>query len=175
MPQSRIRKHCPSFLLPLFLAAVCALATPIAKAQVTLTEVSSTEWDASNGILSFKYDPTTGNVTSLSVTINGTTTPWLDTTNESPFGHSVGFYPLYSYNNGSSYGAFTSSYHLNGYLDIWNTKADIPGTDPLEIENHYVIRANDAGIHYYQVLRHFSGDGAASPTPFPPTHTSTTW
>jgi hypothetical protein len=162
MPQSRIRKHCPSFLLPLFLAAVCALATPIAKAQVTLTEVSSTEWDASNGILSFKYDPTTGNVTSLSVTINGTTTPWLDTTNESPFGHSVGFYPLYSYNNGSSYGAFTSSYHLNGYLDIWNTKADIPGTDPLEIENHYVIRANDAGIHYYQVLRHFSGDGAAS-------------
>jgi hypothetical protein len=155
------RKHFASRILLLCLTAVCALAVTQARAQVTLTEVSSTQWTASNGILTFDFNPTNGGLSNLSVTINGTTTNWLEP-GESPFGHAVAFYPLNGYSNVTQSGPTTSAYHLNGYLDIWSTKADLPGKDPLEIENHWVIRANDPGIHFYQILRHFSGDGATA-------------
>ena len=143
------------------MAAVCALATLPARAQVTLTEVSSTEWVASNGIVTFDFNPTTGGLSNLSTIINGTTTNWLEP-GMSPFGHAVAFYPLNGYSNRTAQGATTSNYHLNGYLDIWSTKADIPGSDPLEIENHWVLEANDPGVHFYQILRHFAGDGATA-------------
>jgi hypothetical protein len=147
-------------VLLLCLAVVCGLAALPARAQVSLTVVSSTQWTASNGLLSFDFDPTSGGFSNLSVTLNGTTTSWL-VPGTSPFGHAVMLYPLNGYSNATATGATTSSYHLvSGYLDIWSTKADIPGSDPLEIENHWVIRPNDTGIHFYQILRHFAGDGA---------------
>jgi len=137
-----------------------ALAGQFAHA-VTITEKSSTEWDITTDTLSFALNPTNSNISNLEVTLNGVKTNWLDTSyGDSPFGHAVGFYPLNGYSGATKTGATTAGYHLNGYLDMWITKADIPGSDPLEVENHFVVRDGDPGIHFYQVLRHFSGDGA---------------
>ena len=142
------------------LAATCAFASQSLHA-VTITEKSSTEWDVSTDTLSFALNPTNSNISNLYVTLNGVKTNWLDTSlGDSPFGHAVGFYPLNGYSNATGTGPTTAGYHLNGYLDMWVTKADLPGTDPLEIENHFVVRDGDPGIHFYQILRHFSGDGA---------------
>jgi len=141
--------------------AAWAWATPPAQA-VTLTQVSSTEWDANNGIISLSMNPQTFNITALKVTLNGTTTDWMDASYPSPFGHAIMFYDLYSYNNPSGIrGTTTSGYHLaGGYLDMWVDKPHIPGTDPLDVENHWVIRDGDPSIHFYQVLRHTAADAA---------------
>jgi len=145
------------------LAAACVLATRPAEA-VTLTENSTTEWVASNGIVTFSVDPQTFNIFKLSVTLNGTTTNWMDGNYTCPFGHAIELYSIYSYDNPSGIrGNTTASYHLSGsYLDIWVDKPNIPGTDPLDVENHWVIRDGDPGIHFYQVLRHTAADAATN-------------
>jgi hypothetical protein len=129
---------------------------------LTLTKVSSTEWDASNGIVSFQFNPTNFSVSNLKVIINGVTTNFLDpTTGASPFGHAIGLYNLGGASNVTAAGPSSANYYNNGtYLDMWSTFADAPGTDPLEVENHWVIRVGDLGMHFYQVLRHRAYDGA---------------
>jgi hypothetical protein len=145
------------------LAVLSLAAVPLAHA-VSLTQVSSTEWAATNGIVSYSINPTNGTIFKLSTTIAGHTTNWMDANYPCPFGHAIMLYNISGgYTNHTANGPITPNYHLAGsYLDVWLTKAHIVGTDPLEIENHWVIRDNDPGIHFYQILRHVSTDGATS-------------
>jgi hypothetical protein len=148
-----------------FLIALLSMAvfSPQASQAVTLTQTSSTEWKASNGIISYSINPTNGTIFKLSTLINGVTTDWMNQSYPSPFGHAIELYNICGYSNNSGGGTNTANYHLNGgYLDLWITKAHAAGSDPLEIENHWVIRDTDPGIHFYQILRHVASDGATS-------------
>lgn len=131
---------------------------------VTLTQLSSTEWAVSNGLVSFSVNPTSFDITKLHTSINGVTTNWMDASSPSPFGHAVQFYNLYSYDNPSGVrGTSVAGYRLqDGYLDIWVDKPNIAGIDPLGVENHWVIRDGDPTIHFYQILRHTAADAATT-------------
>jgi hypothetical protein len=152
-------------VLLLLLALVGALAsTPGARAQITFTELNSTTWNCSNGIVTFTLNPTNFNVTALSTTIAGATTNWLDSAYPSPFGHAIGLYNLYSYANTSgTTGPIVPGFHQTGtYLDVWSEKQNIAGKDPLDVENHWIIFVNDPAMHFYQVVRHTAADAATN-------------
>jgi hypothetical protein len=139
----------------------------IAATILSLTKVNSTEWDITNGILSFNFNPTSFGMTNLQVTLNGVTTAWLDPSfGVSPFGHAIGFYNLASYANPlNGRGPVTANYaQTANYIDVWITKANLTGAtpDPLEIEYHWIVRIGDPGVHYYQVLRHRAVDPATN-------------
>ena len=147
--------------------AMGCFAVSQATATITFTQNSSTQWTAGNGIVTLTVNPTTGGITSLYTLLNGVSTNWLDPnypcTVGVPDSHAVALYNLHAYSNATATGPITCNYHTSaGYVDIWATKADIPGSDPLEIEDHWVLKDNDPGVHWYQVLRHRSGDGATS-------------
>lgn len=144
-------------------AAACLAYLPTLRA-VTFTQVSATEWTASNGLIAVSMNPTNGNISKLSTTLNGVTTNWMDPASPSPFGHAIMFYDLYSYANPSgTRGPLLNGFHQSSsYVDMWVTKTHISGTDPLEVENHWIIHDGDPGIHFYQVLRHAADDAATN-------------
>ncbi|MDR3745766.1 MAG: choice-of-anchor D domain-containing protein [Acidobacteriaceae bacterium] len=135
---------------------------------LSLTKVSSTEWDIANGPLAFQFNPTNFSIANLKVTLNGVTTNFLDATagspvGYSPFGHTIGLYNLYSETGATATGATTANYvQTANYIDVWTLKSNIVGTDPLAVENHWIIRLGDPGLHFYQVLRHTAADGVTS-------------
>lgn len=144
---------------------VTSAAAKLTVAQgVIFTQTSGTAWTASNGLISATMDPTKGSISGLTTTINGASTNWLDPANGSPYGHAIGFYDLLVYaNNGFPATKSVPSFSSTGaYVDMWVDKPTTPGGDPLDIENHWVIRAGDQGIHYYQVIRHGATDGATN-------------
>jgi hypothetical protein len=117
--------------------------------------------------VAFTMDPQNSYITALTVSLNGTSTNWLNASlGLSPMGHAVMLYPLYSYDNPSSVtGTNVGSYSMSpdhDYIDIWVNKPNIPGSDPLAVENHWVLRVADQGMHFYQVLRHTASDAATN-------------
>jgi hypothetical protein len=144
----------PKPWLHVIFVALVTSALP-SRAQITLNQISSSDWQISNGALTVDWLPSGGRIFS----IHWTAFPnqeLIDQTNRDSHGPK-GFYMD---NAGSIGGAVTPGYYLdpNGtYIDFWVAhQADT--TSPFTWSWHDVMFANDPGIHVYFALDHGPGD-----------------
>jgi hypothetical protein len=142
-------------IMAIALAATCARA----QSPITIDTTSNpTFWLISNGALTVHFRTGDGRISSIQ---------WnafpgvelIDVTNQDHNGPK-GFYMD---NAGVGFGTVTPGYFLdpNGsYIDFWLTHA-VDCTNPVTYTQHYILFANDPGIHIYLSLDHGPGDPPA--------------
>ena len=132
-------------------------------AGLTINTSNSSEWTATNGIVSLGMNTGSGAINQLSVTLNGTTTNIFNTANTPPDDAGPQLYGEYDGPSGILYGSTTANYQLdpNGYLDIWTTVAPSSTSDNFGIQTHWVLAPNSPDIYMYAVFTH-SATAAAS-------------
>jgi hypothetical protein len=141
------------------LAAFTLGAAPFARAQLSLTVNSATDWQIKNGALTLDWDSTAGNI--WSVVLNGHTDNLIDTTQTQGDGRPKG---LYMDNSGSiGGGATTTGSHLDQghYLDWWISTAS-SSSGAMSITRHFIVFPNDPGVHVYVIFGHSATDIAGS-------------
>jgi hypothetical protein len=134
-------------------AAVTANLAQLARAAISINEVSSTDWTISNGDLSVVFNPSGSNITSLEFA--GTTTNLLDPSDSQ-------LYPEFA---GTPFGSgtMTASYQQTAnYIDFWTTTQSNGTTNPITYSFHYVMFNDDPDVVVYEVLNHASTDPATS-------------
>ncbi|HSU19206.1 MAG TPA: polysaccharide lyase family protein [Acidobacteriaceae bacterium] len=146
-------------------AALAALAVSPALAQmtgpspITIDTSSSTDWKISNGVLTVDWLPNDGRIFSM----HWSAFPnqeLIDQTNRSKAG-AKGFYMD---NAGLGTNTPTNSYYVdpNGqYVDWWMTEP-ASATNAFTWSQHYIMFANDPGVHIYFTLDHGAGNVAGS-------------
>jgi len=144
-------------------AAAAATLTASAFADVTINTSNSSEWTASNGVVSFGMNTSSGAINQLSVTLNGSVVNMLSTSGNAPGQSTQQLYGEYDGPSGILYGSNTPNYQLdpNGYLDIWTTTAPSSTTDNFGIQTHWVLTPNSPSLYMYSVFTH-SATAAAS-------------
>ncbi len=144
---------------PAAAALLLFAASPRAKAQLSITQHSSTDWTVANGAITLDWDSTAGNI--WKVVLAGHTDDLVDTTQTQGDGNPKG---LYMDNTGSiGGGTTTTGYHLDQghYLDWWiQTTSSSSGA--MGIARHFVVFPNDPGVHAYVVFTHSATDIAGS-------------
>ncbi|MBO0911967.1 MAG: hypothetical protein J2P13_09255, partial [Acidobacteria bacterium] len=136
-------------------AALLAAAAVWSNAQVTINQISATDWEISNGVLTVHWLPTGGRIFS----IHWAAFPDQELIDQTNRDH-IGPKGFYMDNAGDIGGAVTPGYYVdpNGaFIDFWVAhQAD--SVSPFSWSWHDVMFANDPGIHVYFVLDHGPGD-----------------
>jgi hypothetical protein len=141
------------------LAAILISASFSANAAITIDTSSSTDWKIGNGVLTVDWRPGDGRIFSM----HWAAFPQqelIDQTNRDRNGPK-GFY-MDNVGPGSS--TPSNNYYLDPlgqYVDWW-VQFPSSSTNPFTWSQHYVLFANDPGIHIYFVLNHAAGDAAGS-------------
>ena len=141
----------------LFTAVVAAFgAIPsLSKAQVSLTENSSTNWTIANGDITVVFDPSAEDVTSVKLGVGGGASPNLASELDQEFA-------------GTPFGSGTETFNSqvgpnNSYVDVWTNVASTgTSTNPITYAFHYVVFANDPTVYCYEALSHAATDPATS-------------
>jgi autotransporter-associated beta strand protein len=137
------------------LAAVAAagLSCKTAYAQITINQVSGTDWKVSNGALNIVFNPSGSNITSLMVA--GSSQQLLQPGDDQ-------IYDELS-KSGLGSGTTTSNYQLsaNNYIDLYTTTQS-NSTNPFTYQIHYVLFNNSPSIQMYEVVQHSATDIAGS-------------
>jgi hypothetical protein len=146
-------------------AALALLALPLAQAQIsgtspiTIDTSNSVDWKISNGVLTVDWLPNDGRIFS----IHWSAFPnqeIIDQTNRSKAGPK-GFYMD---NAGLGSNTPVNDYYADPqgrYIDWWMTEP-ASATNAFTWSQHYLMFANDPGIHIYFTLDHGAGDAAGS-------------
>jgi hypothetical protein len=147
----------------LAVAGLAMLAVPLAKAQtsgpISIDTSNSTDWKISNGVLTVDWLPNDGRIFSMhwSAFPNQEI---IDQTNRSKAG-AKGFYMD---NAGLGFSTPANDYYLDPqghYIDWWMTER-ATSTNAFTWSQHYLMFANDPGVHIYFTLDHGAGDVAGS-------------
>jgi len=148
------------------LAVALGLVAMEARAQLSLTENSSTEWTATNGTITALFNPAAGEI--YDIYLNAYSgDDLMDTTQTGGDGNPKG---LYMDNDGTcmssgigSSAAPTANYHLDSghYLDWWITWAAESGC-PFTISLHYVLFPSDPTVWTYYVTTYDSAYGSGN-------------
>jgi hypothetical protein len=145
-----------------FKLAVAACGGSLASAafgQVTLNQISNSNWTITDDGVTAVFSPTGEEITNI--TLNGSGDLLR------PGGGTSG--SLDQEFAGTPFGAgaqtFNSQVGAGGsYVDVWTTVADTPGStvNPFTYAFHYVMFANDPTIYTYETFSHANGDIASS-------------
>lgn len=152
-------KLTPKWHSGILCAVLLAASAVSTTAQITIDQISTTDWEISNGVLTVHWLPNDGRIFSIH---------WaafpdqeiIDQTNTDSHGPK-GFYMD---NVGPGGGTPTNNFYLdpNGkYIDWWVTYPP-SSSNPFTWSHHRVLFANDPGIHVYFTLDHGPGDVAGS-------------
>jgi len=125
---------------------------------ITLNTNSATAWTIGTGAINLTWNSTTGNV--VSVQLAGTSDQLVDTTTTSSNGQPDG---LYMDNVGLGGATPTAGYKQvgNEYLDFWITYPS-SSTNAFTWSEHFIVTANDPGLHVYFTTAHSATDVAGS-------------
>ncbi|MGH9404105.1 MAG: polysaccharide lyase family protein [Terriglobia bacterium] len=135
-------------------ALAIALASAVAaRAAITLDTTNAADWKISNGALTVDWNSQRGNI--FSMHLAGTPDDLIDVTNTSR-GQPKG---LYMDNTGLGGGATTAGFYQFGdrYIDWWITTAS-NSKNPFTYSEHFILTANDPGLHVYFVADHGASD-----------------
>jgi hypothetical protein len=152
-------------LFALAAAGLALLAFPSVHAQtlgpspITIDTSSSTDWKISNGVLTVDWLPNDGRIFSMHWSVFPDQ-EIIDQTNRSKAGPK-GFYMD---NAGLGSNTPSNNYYLDPrgrYIDWWITEP-ASATNAFTWSQHYLMFANDPGIHIYFTLDHGPGDIAGS-------------
>lgn len=137
------------------------LRATAAASTITIDTTKATDWKISNGVLSIDFNSTYGRIQGLTM---GGSAQLVDTTNTD----SKGAKGFYMDNSGFGSVTGTANYDLepaNGstpaYLDWWITYPS-SSSNAYTYTMHWVITADDPGIHVYFVANHATSDIAGS-------------
>jgi hypothetical protein len=142
-------------------ALLLGLASPQARAQLSLTETSSTDWHITNGTLTMDFNPAGGEIWSMYLNAFSSDN-LVDLTQTGGDGHPKG---LYMDNDGTcmtqgigSSATPTANYHLDSghYLDWW-ISWPAGSSCGMTLTLHYVLFPNDPTVWTYYVANHASG------------------
>ena len=132
-------------------------------ATITIDTTDPTDWKIANGVFNIDFDPTHANI--YSMTIASTGDQLVDTTTLDSNGRPKGFYmdnagfgtpagvPGYSNVPGDGF--------MPAYLDWWVTFPS-SSTNAYTYTMHWIVTANDPGLHVYFVANHAASDIAGS-------------
>ena len=159
---SRNRKLSAPWALSLAAAATLAGLHSRCSAQISINQVSGTDWKIANGDLNVVFNPVNDNLTSIAIGSSGN----LLNPNNSQ---------LYQEYAGTPFGAGTQTpnYQIgpNGsYIDFWTTTqsqgyaTNSSGgyINPITYSFHYVLFNDDPDVVCYEVLNHASTDPPTS-------------
>lgn len=143
----------------LLLMSVLAAAPFVAHAAnpaLTIDTTNPIDWKISNGALAVDWNSISGHI--FSMHLSGYSDDLVDVTNTSG-GQPKG---LYMDNTGLGPGTASSNYQLGGdYIDWWITIAS-GVSNPFTYSQHFILRANDPGVHAYFVVNHGANDIAGN-------------
>ncbi len=148
-------------LLSLLVAMLFGSALQLCHAQLTLTEVSASDWKITNGALTMDFNPAGGEIWSMFLNTFPSDN-LVDLTQTGGDGHPKG---LYMDNDGTcqSQGIGSSStpaanFHLNSghYLDWW-ISWPTGSSCTMTLTLHYVVFPNDPTVWTYYVANHAAG------------------
>ncbi len=147
------------FVLALVLAATFAALVETAQAApVTITKSSNTDWSISNGLISFVFDPSSDNVTSVQLGSGGGASANLLDPSTSELDEEFAGTPFGS--GPQTFGSLTGT--NSSYEDVWTTTASSGTANPITYSFHYLVYANDPTIYCYEVLNHAATDPATN-------------
>lgn len=131
--------------------------------NITIDTTDSTDWKIANGVFNIDFDPTHGNIFSMTVTATGD--QLVDTTTLGSNGRPKGFY-MDNAGFGTpagvpGYSNEPASGPMPAYLDWWVTYPS-SSTNAYTYTMHWVVTANDPGLHVYFVANHSASDIAGS-------------
>ncbi|MGD0769617.1 MAG: polysaccharide lyase family protein [Tepidisphaeraceae bacterium] len=142
------RRFCSRSLL---LAATSGLLAARAHAQITISQVSNSEWDIGNGDLSVVFNPSGDNITSLAIGASGNVLQ-------------PGKSEIYQETDSTGFGPGAQTYgyqQTSNYIDFWTSTASTGTTvNPITYSYHYVMFNDDPDIICYEVLNHSATDPA---------------
>jgi hypothetical protein len=129
--------------------------------SITIDTTTATDWKISNGVLSIDFNSTYGRIQGLTM---GGSAQLVDTTNTD----SKGAKGFYMDNSGFGSVTGTANYDLEpasgstpAYLDWWITYPS-SATNAYSYTMHWVVTADDPGVHVYFVANHATSDIAGS-------------
>jgi hypothetical protein len=134
-------------------------ATGTATGTLTINTSVATAWTISTGAINLTWNSLTGNV--VSVQFPGDTDQLVDTTVLSSNGQPDG---LYMDNTGTGTASCTAGAPQqigNEYIDWWIT-CPSNSANAFSYSQHFVVTANDPGLHVYYVANHSATDVAGS-------------
>lgn len=130
---------------------------------ITIDTTDPTDWKISNGVFNIDFNPTAGNI--FSMTMAATGDQLVDTTTLNSNGQPKGFYmdnsgfgsatPVPGYDSEPARGADPA------YLDWWVTYPS-NSTNAYTYTEHWIVTAGDPGLHVYFVANHAATDIAGS-------------
>ncbi|MGA2231285.1 MAG: polysaccharide lyase family protein, partial [Tepidisphaeraceae bacterium] len=126
------------------------------RADLTFNFSNASAWTLSNGIVSLTFNSTTGTFTNISALLGGTDYSIVNSSVAMPnLNHGSATSALYAQDNGGGVAGTASYYIGSNYIDIWEddppTNTQTPG---LDIQSHYILEDNTAGISAYTVVSH---------------------
>jgi rhamnogalacturonan endolyase len=132
-------------------------------AAVTIDTTDPTDWKIANGVFNIDFDPTQGNI--FSMTMAATRDQLVDTTTLGGNDRPKGFYMDNSgFGTPAAVPGYTNvqaSGPMPAYLDWWVTYPS-NSTNAYTYSEHWVVLANDPGLHVYFVANHSTSDIAGS-------------
>ncbi len=130
---------------------------------ISINTTDATDWKISNSALNIDFDTTAGNI--FSMTPTGSTDQLVDTTTLGGNGRPKGFYMdnagLGSATGTPGYANVAASGKMPAYIDWWITYPS-SAANAYTYTEHWVLVANDPGIHVYFVANHAATDIAGS-------------
>ncbi len=125
---------------------------------ITIDTTNPTDWKISNGALSVDWNSQSGHIYSMHLTAYPDD-ELIDATNTSG-GQPKG---LYMDNTGLGAGVTAAKYYQEPgkYIDWWITTSS-SSTNPFTYSQHFIMRANDPGLHVYFVVNHGPSDIAGN-------------
>ncbi|HEY3835016.1 MAG TPA: polysaccharide lyase family protein [Bryobacteraceae bacterium] len=144
-------------------AAANIFPLPVHRSAITIDTTDPTDWKIANGVFNIDFDPTHANI--FSMTMASTGDQLVDTTTLGSNNRPKGFYmdnagfgtpagvPGYSSVPGDGF--------MPAYLDWWVTYPS-SSTNAYTYTEHWIVTANDSGLHVYFVANHAASDIAGS-------------
>jgi hypothetical protein len=139
-----------------------ALSATVTPSSITIDTTTASDWKIANGVLNIDFNPAVGRISGI--TMGGSSTQLVDTTNTD----SHGVKGLYMDNSGfgsptgvPGYDNVAATSSMPAYLDWWVTYPS-SSSNAYTYTMHWVVTANDPGIHVYFVANHAATDIAGS-------------
>ncbi|WP_420239985.1 choice-of-anchor D domain-containing protein [Telmatobacter bradus] len=139
------------------------LSATVTPSTITIDTTAASDWKITNGVLSIDFNSSVGRI--QGITMGGSSTQLVDTTNTD----SHGVKGLYMDNSGFGSVTGTANYDYEpatsstpAYLDWWVNYPSSGTTNTYTYTMHWVVTANDPGIHVYFVANHATTDSAGS-------------
>jgi len=133
-----------------------------AEATISFDQVSSTDWQISNGIITLNYNPVAGDIYNLNVILNGTSYNEVNSSFDMPnIDHGSPTPEIYNLADENG-GGITSGYSIgSNYIDFWDSNAPSTTADMATVQDHYVLVNGESGLQMYSVVDHTTADGGA--------------